>query len=128
MLVVLESSVERSFSCLAVIPAYRSREAAQWTTLALESRLLDTPRYLLALEPAVMLACATALGVWRGGSMPPCEGVDRPEIEGVARPLTDGVARPESEGVARPLSRTELREEATDAGRGMLPGPPTVGG
>lgn len=66
--------------------------------------------------------------------MPPCEGVERPEMDGVARPEMDGVtrpemdgvARPDSEGVARPLSRTELRDEATEGGRGAMPGP-TVG-
>jgi hypothetical protein len=73
-----------------------------------------------ALASADVLAAATlgwrvdvASGVWRdGGGIPPCEGVDRPEMD----------------GVARPLSRTELRDEATEAGRGTLPGPPTVAG
>ena len=153
VLVVLESSVERALSCFAVIPAKREAEqpisGRSGVAAGQGGKGKDAPTYLLAREPTVMLAWAAALasadvlaaatlgwrvdvasGVWRdGGGIPPCEGVDRPEMDGVARPVREGVAeRPEMDGVARPLSRTELRDEATEAGRGTLPGPPTVAG
>jgi hypothetical protein len=69
--------------------------------------------------------------MFRGVARPEIEGVARPEIEGVALPETEGVALPEMDGVARPEkpetdSRPDRRLEATEPGRGALPGP-TVG-
>lgn len=138
VLVVLESSVERALNCLAVMP--NKVHSWGWSALGRSAReeIEHEPTYLLAREPAVMFAWAAALasaevfvavlGVWRGGGIAPSEGVSRPEVDGVARPLIEGVARPLMEGVARPLSRTELRDEATESGRGTLPSSPTVGG